>query len=212
MVSEWSRIQARPALLRSHSCIIYDGLRRASDVPSSGQAVPAEEEPAGTGGDLARFQGKWAAKCRPPEEHRGSLHGEPIVAAVRFHGTGAVTSRARGRSGSTRKPSPHKTMDWLSLAPPSPNGEDAPENLGLYQTHGRLTRCGSATAAQATEQASPNSRARRGRAPHVLETLKRQGTTMAKKPSTPAAQRRRASGQSSGRVDDQGRPERGRSS
>lgn len=85
-------------------------------------------------GDLAKFQGKWSAMVGPDKN---------IPLVVVFKGNTAslkltVDGEERAFEGEIKldeNAKPHKTIDWVKFK--RPNGEDAPENLGIYAFDGK---------------------------------------------------------------------------
>lgn len=85
-------------------------------------------------GDLAKLQGKWSAMVGPEKN---------IPLVVVFKGNSAsfkltVQGEEREFAGEIKldeSAKPHKTIDWVKFK--RPNGEDAPENLGIYEFDGK---------------------------------------------------------------------------
>src|SRR5690242_3370397 len=82
-------------------------------------------------GDLARFQGKWATKVGPEKNIEAVLTIEGQGATFAFTGPEGRSVEFKGEIKIDEQAKPHKTVDWVKFV--RPNGEDAPENLGLYE-------------------------------------------------------------------------------
>ncbi len=92
-------------------------------------AFAADEKP--LKGDLAKIQGAWTTKIGPEQN---------LDAVVTFRGTEVKLKlttpdgqdfELTGEIKLDEEAKPHKTIDWAKFK--TPNGDDAPDNLGIYE-------------------------------------------------------------------------------
>ena len=85
-------------------------------------------------GDLAKLQGKWTAKGGPDMDIPIiiTIKGNAVSCKVTLKDGTEVASNGEIKLDESAKP--HKTIDWRKFT--RPDGQEAPENLGIYSFEG----------------------------------------------------------------------------
>lgn len=87
----------------------------------------AVDEPVG---DLAKFQGNWLAKLGPERRLEASINIERNKVRLELTTPDGQKFAINGKLELDEKAMPHGTIDWLEFV--APNGDDLPDNLGIY--------------------------------------------------------------------------------
>jgi uncharacterized protein (TIGR03067 family) len=82
-------------------------------------------------GDLGQLQGTWTAKIGPEKQADAVFTFEGDDVRLELTGPQGRRVELKGKVKLGEAARPHKTIDWVRFT--RPNGEDAPENLGLYE-------------------------------------------------------------------------------
>lgn len=94
-------------------------------------AAGADDKATKPGGDLARFQGGWTAKAGPKKNVPVSITIKGNTVALKVSPPNGQEYESTGELQIDEKARPNKTIDWVKFT--RPNGEPAPENLGIYE-------------------------------------------------------------------------------
>ena len=96
-------------------------------------AVPAfaDEKDKPAKGDLAKFQGTWTTKAGANQEVAVVLSFKENTTHVKFTTGDGQTFEIDGEIKLNDSARPHKTIDWVKFK--TPQGDDAPDNLGIYE-------------------------------------------------------------------------------
>ncbi len=94
-------------------------------------AAAAEDKAPTPKGDLGKFQGTWTAKAGPEKNVpiTVTIKGDAVTLQITSPNGQDFTSEGRVKIDENAKP--HKTIDWVKFQ--GVNGEELPENLGLYE-------------------------------------------------------------------------------
>jgi uncharacterized protein (TIGR03067 family) len=92
-------------------------------------AVALADEPA-LEGDLARFQGTWSTKVGPKKDIPIALTFKGTEASLVITARNGMQYQSKGEIKIDEEARP-RTIDFIKFT--RPNGETAPENLGIYE-------------------------------------------------------------------------------
>ena len=95
----------------------------------AGQATAADVKP--LKGDLAKFQGTWTTKLGPEHNLDAAITIKGTDVALKLTTPDGQDFEIAGVIKVDEDAKPHKTIDWIKFK--TPNGDDAPDNLGLYE-------------------------------------------------------------------------------
>jgi len=85
-------------------------------------------------GDLAKFQGKWTTMVGPDKDIPAVVTIKDRSASFKITAKNGQEYEFKGEIKIDEKAKPRKTVDWIKFT--RPNGEDAPDNLGIYEFEG----------------------------------------------------------------------------
>ncbi len=92
-------------------------------------AAAADEKP--LKGDLATFQGSWTTKIGPEQNLDAVVTFKGTEVKLKLTAPDGQDFEITGEIKLDEEAKPHKTIDWTKFK--TPDGDDAPENLGLYE-------------------------------------------------------------------------------
>ena len=82
-------------------------------------------------GDLKKIQGTWTAKAGPEKDIAVEITIKGSAVTLKVTNAEGQDYEVKGELKLDEAAKPHKTIDWVKFT--NPNGEAAPENLGLYE-------------------------------------------------------------------------------
>lgn len=91
----------------------------------------ADEKDKPAKGDLGKFQGTWTTKAGPNQEVDVVLSFTDNTTHIKITTADGQTFAIDGRIKLDDAAKPHRTIDWINFK--NPQGEDAPDNLGIYE-------------------------------------------------------------------------------
>ncbi len=94
-------------------------------------AALADEKADAPKGDLGKLQGTWTAKVGPEKNVPIVLTIQGKAVTLKITGPDGQEYNSKGEIKVDESAKPFKTIDWVKFT--RPDGEEAPENLALYE-------------------------------------------------------------------------------